>query len=239
MQEASSILARHEQKDELYISASRLAQIENDGTEPGNYKLLALSAIYGLDFLELLAQYDIRPDCVHQYRQLLPQRNTHLLSTNIHDCRTKVTVPLHVDPRFRWQTTQLINEMVSVWGEIPASMLVNFNPRNHMVGLVGLEDRRMWPLIRPGALVLVNGDRRKITLGGWANEQSRPIYFIELREGYRCSWCELRDGKLIVVPHPASGVATECFNFPNDAEIVGEVVGIAMRIGPAAPIRER
>jgi hypothetical protein len=45
-----------------------------------------------------------------------------------------------MDPRFRWETTQLLNQMVAVWGEIPATLLMNFNPRKHILGLVGLDD---------------------------------------------------------------------------------------------------
>lgn len=234
VQEASSILARQERNGNMYISAPRLVQIES-GSEPGNHKLLSLAAIYGLDFLDLLARYGVRPDRVHDYRTILRQKRTQPLSTQIHDLETTVTLPLHMDPRFRLETTQLVNQMVAVWGEIPAAMLMNFNPRNHIVGLVGLEDQTMSPLIRPGCLLLVDDRRRKVVDTGWTNEHDRPIYFIELRDGFRCAWCQLDNDKLFLIPHPLSHISVESFSFPNDAEVVGQVVGIAMRIVPAAP----
>ena len=237
VQEASSVLARQERNANMFISPPRLAQIEG-GSEPGNHKLLSLAAIYGLDFLDLLGRYGVKPDRVHYYRTFLQQKRSQRLSTEIHDLETTVKLPLHMDPRFRWETTQLVNQMVAVWGEIPATMLMNFNPRNHIVGLVGLEDHTMSPLIRPGALVLVDDNRRKIVDTGWTNEHDRPIYFIELRDGYRCAWCQLENEKLFLIPHPLSHSLVESFNFPNDAEVVGQVVGIAMRTIPAAPSQE-
>lgn len=234
VQDASAVLAEHESNDEMYISAARLDQIENEPSAPSIHKLLSLSAIYGLDFLDLLARYGVRPDHVHRYRKLLKQKRTHPLSTNIHNFDSSITIPIQMDPRFRWETTQLINRMVAVWGEIPACLMMNFNPRRHILGFVGLEDHTMSPLVRPGALILVDGDRRKVVDSEWTNEHERPIYFIELRDEYRCAWCQLGDGKIFLIPHPLSGVRVESFNFPSDAEVVGQVVGISMRLVPAA-----
>jgi transcriptional regulator with XRE-family HTH domain len=234
VQEASSMLARHERNMDMFISAPRLVQIES-GSEPGNHKLLSLAAIYGLDFLDLLARYGVRPDRLHYYRTVLQQKRTQTLSTEIHDLETTVTLPLHMDPRCRFETTQLVNQMVAVWGEIPAAMLMNFNPRDHIVGLVGLEDHTMSPLIRPGCLLLVDDRRRKIVDTAWTNEHDRPIYFIELRDGFRCAWCQLNNDRLFLIPHPLSHTSVESFSFPNDAEVVGQVVGIAMRIVPTVP----
>ena len=238
VEEASTVIAREEHNDEMYVSKARLEQIENEPSAPSIHKLLSLSAIYGLDFVDLVVRYGVKPDRVHHYRKLLESKHTHPLSTELHDWDTTITFPIHMDPAFRLETTQLINRMVAVWGEIPASLLMNFNPRNHIVGLVGLEDDTMSPLIRPGALVLVDGDRRKIQDAGWGNEHERPVYFIEFRNGYRCAWCQLADEKLFVIPHPLSSAQVEAFNYPDDAEIVGQVVGIAMRIIPAVPSRE-
>ena len=29
---------------------------------------------------------------------------------------------------------------------------------------------------------------------------TRPIFFIELRERYVCTWCEMHDGRMILIP---------------------------------------
>src|SRR6267378_1116592 len=64
----------------------------------------------------------------------------------------------------------------------------------------------------------------------WNTEFDRPIYFVELRNGYVCSWCQLDRGQLIVIPHPHSHQDVRRFDHPTQAEIVGRVTGVAMRI---------
>ena len=54
--------------------------------------------------------------------------------------------------------------------------------------------------------------------------------FSELRDEYICSWCEIREGHLLAVPHPNSKCEIRQFVYPRDAEIVGRVTGVAMRL---------
>lgn len=54
--------------------------------------------------------------------------------------------------------------------------------------------------------------------------------FTELRDGYACGWCELKDGQLILVPHITSPQPIRRFAHLDEAEIIGRVTGVAMRI---------
>ncbi len=47
---------------------------------------------------------------------------------------------------------------------------------------------------------------------------------------YLCSWCQLEKGQLMVIPHPQSRQAVRHFDYPSQAEVVGRVTGVAMRI---------
>jgi hypothetical protein len=67
----------------------------------------------------------------------------------------------------------------------------------------------------------------------WRSEFDRPIYFIELRDGYACSWCEVRGSQITLIPHPLSGCPIRQFVYPDEAEIIGQVTGVAMRLIPA------
>lgn len=232
VQEASATLADQEGNPELYISAGRLAQVENEPSVPSVFKILSLSAIYGIDFHELLRRYGVHADRVHEYRKRVSRQLTHLVSSTVHDLDTKVTIPMRMDPRFEWKTTQLINRLVAIWGDIPAAFLAQFNPRKFVYGYVGLDDHTMFPLVRSGALVMIDGKRCRIEQGRWQSEYDRPIYFIERRHGYTLSWCELNGTKLTLIPHPASLMRAETVNFPDDAEVVGQVVAVAMRLAP-------
>jgi phage repressor protein C with HTH and peptisase S24 domain len=87
----------------------------------------------------------------------------------------------------------------------------------------------MQPLLRPGSLVLVDPKLRQIRNFGWTNEYERPIYFLELHGQYRCCWCQCEDGRIILVPHPLSSCSPEVYRHPEEVEVIGQVVGVAMR----------
>lgn len=52
----------------------------------------------------------------------------------------------------------------------------------------------------------------------------------ELRGEYICSWCEMNGGYLSAIPHPNSKCEVRRFSYPREAEIVGRVVGVTMRL---------
>jgi hypothetical protein len=92
----------------------------------------------------------------------------------------------------------------------------------------------MYPLLHPGALVLVDESKRKIVTGTWQTEFERPIYFLEHRGGWLCSWCSPgSDGSVIVQAHPASGQSPVVYR-ANELEIIGQVTGVAMLFGRRA-----
>ncbi len=93
-----------------------------------------------------------------------------------------------------------------------------------------MRDRTMYPIIRPGSIVHIDQNQKKIVPVKRENEHERPIYFIELRGEYICSWCEMRGGYLSAIPHPTSKCEVRRFSYPRDAEIVGRVIGVTMRL---------
>jgi hypothetical protein len=54
--------------------------------------------------------------------------------------------------------------------------------------------------------------------------------FADIRTGYACGWCEIKNGVLTLIPHPHSGQQTRTFRYPHEAEVVGRVTGVAMGI---------
>jgi hypothetical protein len=109
-------------------------------------------------------------------------------------------------------------------------LLQHLDLHKSVYGYIGLEDFTLYPLIRPGSLVEIDGGQRKISAEKWKTEFDRPIYFVELRGGYVCAWCQVDHGQLIVIPHPHSRQDVRRFDYPSQAEIVGRVTGVAMRI---------
>jgi transcriptional regulator with XRE-family HTH domain len=233
VQDASAAIANEERNDSFYVSAARLTQIENEQSHPSIFKLFSLCAVYGLDLHDLLRKYGVNANRTQAYRTRFLPETTREIAAEVHGIESKVTIPIRLDPSFRWETTQLVNRVVALWGEIPAAFLQNYNPRRHTYGYVGLTDRTMFPLLRPGAIVMVDPQRRSVLRSGWKSEFDRPIYFVELREGYRCGWCQIEGNRLMIIPHPVSNAPVETFSLASEAEVVGQVVGVAMRLVPA------
>ena len=74
------------------------------------------------------------------------------------------------------------------------------------------------------------GSETDVLQEGWRSEYERPIYFIETREEFICAWCKLSNGHLITQPHSLSPATPRVFRHPREAEVIGRVVGIAMRL---------
>lgn len=86
----------------------------------------------------------------------------------------------------------------------------------------------MYPLVQPGALVLIDENRRKIVNSGWTSEFERPIYFLEHRQGFVIGWCTLNVNQLVVQPHPASLCSPEVYSYPAEIDVLGQISGVAM-----------
>jgi hypothetical protein len=56
------------------------------------------------------------------------------------------------------------------------------------------------------------------------------MYFVELRDGYRCGWFHQDGTRLLMQPHPLSRCVPEVWRLPEEAEVVGRVVGVVTRL---------
>lgn len=88
----------------------------------------------------------------------------------------------------------------------------------------------MFPIIRPGSIVQIDQNQRKVVSTKWDDEDDRPIFFLELRGEYVCSWCQMENGYLTAVPHSKSKCQVRRFAYPREADIVGRVIGVTMRL---------
>jgi len=196
------------------------------------------SAIYQRRITELLSYFGLHIGDLSRYRTSVGVPRTHLLDGGADVHIDKVSLPVRFKPEFRLDKTNLLARIVEKWDEIPVGFLQHLDLRKSMYGYIGLEDYTLFPLIRPGSLVQIDASQRKISAEKWKTEFDRPIYFVELRNGYVCSWCQVDGGQLIVIPHPHSHQDIRRFDYPSQAEIVGRVTGVAMQIvgekGPGA-----
>jgi len=229
VEQASLRIAERHKSDEFAIALSRLADIENKGTVPSIYRLYSLCAIYRLDPFEVLQWYGVDLSQLPADAASVPLETTHALGFSSSDYGV-IQVPLSLDPGLDMRKTTYLSRMIQRWGTLPLMLLNGLDLKNYRYGFVGTEDWSMYPLLHPGSLVLVDETKRKIAGSGWASELERPIYFLEHREGYVCGWCSLSEGRLIVLPHPASQRSPQVFSYPSEIDLIGQVTGVAMRL---------
>lgn len=228
VEEASTEIAQQRGNDEFVVALSRLADIENKGTIPSIYRLYSLCAIYRLDLSEVLGWYGISLDLIPADAQVIEHERTHLVGFRPEE--GNVQVPIALDPGLDLTRTAFLSRLIQQWGTVPLTLLTNLDLRNYRYGFIGTEDWSMFPIIPPGSLVVIDDSKRRIASSGWSSECERPIYFLEHRDGYACGWCTLRDGTLILQPHPASNCDAESYAYPNEIEVIGQVTRVALSL---------
>jgi hypothetical protein len=126
--------------------------------------------------------------------------------------------------------TSYLARQIRRWGRVAVSALDAADLEKHRYAFIGTDDWSMYPILTPGSFVQIDETRRKVVNEGWNHELERPIYLVDHRTGYRCGWCTERDGLLIVLPHSSSQTAPAVFKHPEQAEVIGQVVAVAMRL---------
>ena len=231
---ASARIAQRHGNDEFAIPPSRLSDIETKGVLPSVYRLYSLAVIYRRDLRQLLTWYGVDFNGIAADLELALPPKSHL-SAALADV-ANVQVPVRLDPSFDPRRTVNFGRMVEQWGLVPLAYLAQFASCEYTYGYVGSEDLTMYPILPPGSFVQVDESKNRVQDGGWRSEYERPIYFVETRSGHTCCWCTLSGDDIILQSHPLSPVAARVLKFPQDAEVIGQVVGVAIKLGEWRPV---
>ncbi len=229
VEEASKRIANERGNHEFLIGLSRLADIENKGTVPSVYRMYSLCAIYGLDFSAVLGWYGIELQQLPSDSARFALEQTHPVDYKSPDL-AEVDFPAELDAEFDLRRTSYLARHIRRWGKLPLALLSTIGLRRQRFAFIGTEDWSMYPILFPGAFVQIDETRRRISTEGWIHEQERPIYLVEHRDGFTCGWCTDQAGLLVIQPHSASHTAPRIFRYPGDAEVIGQVVAVAMRL---------
>jgi len=228
---ASAQIAQRFESDEFAIPPSRLSDIETKGIIPSIFRLYSFSAIYRREYRELLSFYGLELDAISAYIGFGHPQKSHVTeaSSNV----TQVRIPTSLDPGFNLEKTTDLKRAIEKWGKVPMIYLDQFKDDKYTYGYIGSEDFTMYPLLPPGSFVQVDPTRDKVGegQGQWRSEFERPIYFVEMRDGYTCCWCSMKRDSIVLQPHPLSPASVRVLRYPQEAEILGQVVGVAMRVG--------
>lgn len=231
---ASARIAERHGNDEFSIPPSRLSDIETKGVIPSIFRLYSLAAIYRRDIRDLLAWYGVDLNQITVDLDLVMPRKSHISEALAN--LANVNIPIRLDPSFDPRRTANFGRMIEQWGLVPLAYLTQFASCQYTYGYVGSEDLTMHPILPPGSFIQVDESLNKVTDGGWRSEYERPIYFVETREGHTCCWCTLSKEDIILQPHPLSPVAPRILRYPQEAEVIGQVVGVAIKLGDWRPV---
>jgi transcriptional regulator with XRE-family HTH domain len=217
--------------EDYTVSHARLVQIENGDSVPSIHKLFALSVVYGVSIEEILRIYvDLGSAArLHQSQQL---PSTHRFSIGSSE-QKPVTICFSSG-----SSPERADILRQVSGAVSHPLLDHIRQKNVRYAVIGSSDYTMYPLIQPDSLVQLEECAKPVKAVRYQNEYERPIYVIELRSGYLCSWCEIEGNRLISIPHALSPCRVRVFAYPNEAEVIGRVTGVALRLtGAQNPLR--
>jgi hypothetical protein len=239
-------VAVDQNRADFRLSHAWLTQVESCRITPSLFKLYTLSAIYGTALQELLALYldvDALP-YQHLALNLAQTRVASLAPPASASADEVVTVVDTGSPGSRPEDlpedrseeqpddqTALVDALHERHELARLTVLGAADKKGSRYGVIGTNDYRMYPLLRPGSVVQIDVRRRRVTSTVYRTEYDRPLYFVELHKGYICSWCDLQGGRLISIPHPLSPYRVQEFRHPEEAEIVGRVSAVMARWG--------
>lgn len=213
----SARLAASREMPRYKISTSWLNRIENDTErEIGAYPLMALLEIYSITLEGLLA-VDAGRDATDPYARL---NSAHAFLPAKTPVETDVAIELPEHSR-----TQAIPLPTTLVRQMEAEIEDDF-----LAAIIGRENNYLWPLVPPGTLVLVDTRRRSLLVRTNSEaEIQRPMFLLDLKDGPICCWCEFldkEDGRIIVLPHPASRLRAIELRLGQDASVLGQVVAV-------------
>ncbi|MGB7641478.1 MAG: helix-turn-helix transcriptional regulator [Terriglobales bacterium] len=240
VENASLAISQQRGSEEYLIPPSRLSDIETKGVVPSVYRFYSLAAIYRKPLATLLRLYGIDPDAITSEWSSSQPAHSHVVS--IERDQDSCSIPVKLDPGFDLRATSDLGRMVQQWGTVPLSMLSHLAAQDYTYAFIGHEDFTMYPILQPGSFVQVDESRTRVVERQWRSEYERPIYFVETRDGFTCCWCSFRlnslANSLVLQPHPLSPTPVRILRHPQEAEVIGQVVGIAMRIGDPAAVAD-
>jgi transcriptional regulator with XRE-family HTH domain len=225
---ASTKLAESRGIDEFVINPSRLSDIETKGVIPSIFRLYVLSVLYRADFTEMLKVYGVDLSFTAEDFSICSPSKTHRL--DLVSERGSVSVPVKFDPAFDLNRSFNLGRMIENWGVVPMQFLHELAKKKYTYAYIGMGDLTMYPLLLPGSFLQVDEERSRVEEGPWRSEFERPIYFVETREGHVCCWCSVRRSEIVLQSHPLSPVPPRILKHPQEAEVIGQVVGVAMRL---------
>jgi hypothetical protein len=233
VQRACEEIAAAKGRVDYLLPISRLSEIENHGAQPTIFRIYSLCTIYRLSFAQVLSMYQVDLSELSADQERFQPKSvmmlTHLLGEG-EEPDKPVSQLLAV--RHNMPAPLRPTELIGNSNDVPVWLLDRIRHSGFRYGFMGLDDSTMAPMIPPGSILQIDMTIRRVEEGQWPSEHQRPIYFIEHSDGYSCSWASQHAKKLILQPHPMSPCPPRVYSTPQEAEVIGQVVGVAKSLIP-------
>lgn len=231
VEDLSRVISLKKNAPDYFISRTWLCALEGGRLKLNVYRLKSLSLIYRLGLDEILSFFGVDMSTAGTEQKLVGLPHTYLVTPRLGGAQSTLVAPVELREKVDFGRTNLVSRMFESWGEIPVALLQHMDWRNSLYGYIGIEDRTLYPMLRPGSFVQIDSQQTKVEPDGWHDEFERPIYFVELRDNlYVCSWCEVNGSQLVLLPSAQSGKQSRHVRYPGDADILGRVTAVTMRI---------
>lgn len=219
---------------EFCLSRGWITDIEMGRYVPGSFKVVTLAEIYGVTIDHIQRFYGIHHRDISEERPVFLPPRTYIIEGD-QDVPKEEQAEAETREREASEKTTLFSGLMEILGDNPVPLLRHANLRRFLYGCIGASDYTLSPQIAPGSFVQIDPRQTRVRsepsrLDAGRSEWARPIYFLDIRTGYACGWCELKDGILTLIPHPNSGVKTRTFRYPQEVDVVGRVVSVFMSI---------
>lgn len=112
--------------------------------------------------------------------------------------------------------------LLSAWSQVPLPLMLDVDWERGPLVLIGLSDRRMWPLLPPGSLLQLDSKARNVVDGPWSEFQ-RPIYLVEYRGRFYCCHAQRRGDMLRLISHHDSPEPSSILVPIKEAKVRGQV----------------
>jgi transcriptional regulator with XRE-family HTH domain len=230
VEELTQELAKKTGNPHNWIRHGRLAHIERGEAVPDIYTVQSFAEIYQVTYERVLQGFGISPSISR--RLLVPSAETQD-QTGLAEPH-QLAVPFLL--RFNSAETRLLTDPVESAELLQTVLGLEFDEAHTRMGLIGSKDDSMGPYAPPGSAVKIDTRYKSVAMSTWRDLVERPIYFVWHEEGYSCCWCDQRDNKLILLPHPASHHPARQMKTPGQAAIIGRVTHVwplLARLGPS------
>jgi CheY-like chemotaxis protein len=222
----SERLATLNNNPDMRIGKSTLGNIISGSIrQPGTAKLDSLRMILNLSRDDMDAAIGLQPERRFAEQLEMTRARTYEVPIDTVTRHRTIKMPILWD-NADLASTQFLKGSIKRWADIDVEYFGPFYSPDLAYVVVGEEDTNASPLVPPGSRVLVNRLLNQVHPAGNASFYQRELFYVLTPNGYTCVYVEITaGGKVMLIPHPASGNLREEFT-ADEVTIIGQVVGV-------------